>query len=90
MSQHTRTLVPQIKAITLTLVVDDFGVKYVGKERADHLIESIKQTYTKLTKDWTVNLYCGMTLEWDYVNQTVDISMQGCIKNELQEYKHLL
>jgi hypothetical protein len=60
--------------LTFTLVVDDFGMKYENKEDADHLIASIKCTY-KLTKDWTGNLYCGISLDWDYVNQTVDISM---------------
>ncbi len=45
-----------------TLVVDDFGVKYVRKEDVDRLIEGIKLTYT-LTEDWTGNLYCGITLE---------------------------
>jgi hypothetical protein len=30
------------RPITFTLVVDDFGVKYVGKERADHLVASLK------------------------------------------------
>ena len=29
--------------ITFTLVVDNFGVKYVVKENADHLIESLKK-----------------------------------------------
>jgi hypothetical protein len=36
--------------IAFTLIVDDFGVKYVGKEHADHLIQSIKRDY-ELTKD---------------------------------------
>ncbi len=76
--------------ISFTLVVDDFGVKYVGKEHADHLIMSIKSTYKKLTEDWTGSLYCGIMLEWDYIGRTVDISMLGYIKKKLQEYKHLL
>ncbi len=49
--------------ISFTLVVNDFGIKYVGKEHADHLIASIKSTYKKLTEDWTGSLYCGITLE---------------------------
>ena len=56
------------RPITFTLVVDDFGVKYVGKEHAEHLIDSIKKTYSKLTKDWTGNLYFGITLKWDNIN----------------------
>jgi hypothetical protein len=45
-----------------TLVVDNFGRKYVGEEHARHLIDSIKTTYV-LTKDWSGNLYCSISLE---------------------------
>ncbi len=69
--------------LTYTLVVDDFGVKFVNKEDLDHLISSISTMY-KLTKDWTGNLYCGITLEWDYVMRTVDISMPGYIKRAIK------
>jgi hypothetical protein len=65
--------------ISFTLVVDDFGVKYVSREDIDHLIGAIKLTYT-LTKDWTGNVYCGIALDWDYNNRTVNISMPGYIK----------
>ncbi len=34
-------------------------------------------------------MYCGISLKWDYVGRTVDISMPGYIKKKLQEYKHL-
>jgi hypothetical protein len=74
--------------ILFTLVVDDFGVKYVNKEDVDHLVESIKATYT-LTKDWTSNLYCNIALNWDCDNRTVDISMPGYIKKKLQESNHV-
>ena len=75
------------RPITFTLVVDDFGVKYVSQDDIDHLIVSIKAMYT-LTKDWTGDLYCGIKLDWDYKNRTVDISMPGYIKKKLQEYEH--
>jgi len=54
------------RPITFSLVVDDFGVKYVGKEHADHLISCLKEETYKLTEDWTGNLYCGISLRWDY------------------------
>jgi hypothetical protein len=50
---------------------------------------SIKKTYT-LTEDWTGNLYCGITVDWDYVGRTVDILTPGYIKRKLQEYKHIV
>jgi hypothetical protein len=55
------------RLISFTLVVDDFGVKYINKEDVDHLVTCIKTTYT-LTKDWMGNLYCSIALGWDYVN----------------------
>jgi hypothetical protein len=78
-----------IPPLTFTLVVDDIGVKFVDKADVDHLISSIRTTYT-LTEDRTGNLYCGITLDWDYVGRTVDISMPGYIKKKLQEYEHVM
>jgi hypothetical protein len=77
------------RPLTFTLVVDNFGVKFVDKADVDHLILSIKLTYT-LTEDWTGNLYCGITLDWDYVGRTVDILIPGNIKMKLQEYGHIV
>ncbi len=62
------------RPISFTLIVDNFGVKYVGKEHADHLIKCIKTKY-ELTEDWAGNLYCGIKLNWDYNARTLDISM---------------
>ncbi len=76
------------RPILFALVVDDVGIKYVNKEDVDHFVASIKATYT-LTKDGTGNLYCGIALDWDYMNRTVDISMPGSIKKKLQEYNNV-
>jgi hypothetical protein len=72
------------RPILFTLVVDDFGVKYVGCEHAEHLIACIKETY-ELTKDWTGDLYCGIKLNWNYKARTVDLSMPGYIKKHPPE-----
>ena len=37
--------------ISFTLVVNDFGVKYMGKEHAEHLIGVLKQDY-EINTDW--------------------------------------
>ena len=79
----------ETQPISFTLVVDDFGVKYVSKEDVNHLTESIKST-NMLTKNWTGKLYCGITLEWDDVNTHVDISMPNYLKKKLQEYGHII
>jgi endonuclease I len=69
-------------------VVDDFGVKYVGKRHADHLVAALKDNY-QISEDWEGKLYCGITLEWDYKNRTVDLSMPGYIEAALHKYQHL-
>ncbi len=55
------------RPIQFTLVVDDFGVKYVGEEHAQHLKNTLEEHY-KLTCDWTgkAERYIGITLDWDY------------------------
>jgi hypothetical protein len=75
------------KPTKFTLVVDDFGVKYEGVEDANHLINAIKANY-KCTVDWTGALYCGITLKWDYDNQTVDLSMPGYVQSALVRFQH--
>jgi hypothetical protein len=68
-------------------VVDDFAVKYVGKQHAEHLRNALLLTY-ELTTDWTATVYSGMTLKWDYKNRTCDISMPGYISNVLSKFQH--
>jgi hypothetical protein len=67
--------------------VDDFGVKYTGREHAEHLMECIKKNYN-ISSNWTGSAYCGLTLEWEYKNRTVDLSMPGYIKAALHKYQH--
>ena len=37
--------------ISFTLIVDNFGVKYIGKEHIMHLIKVLKEHY-KVEEDW--------------------------------------
>jgi hypothetical protein len=64
-------------------------VQYVGAEHAHHLIVALETDYT-VSKDWTDGLYCGITLNWDYANKHVDLSMPGCIKDALHKFQHPL
>jgi hypothetical protein len=64
-TQHTYGLWKHdTSPISFSLVVDDFGVKYVGREHAEHLMECIKKNYN-ISSDWKGSAYCGLTLEWD-------------------------
>jgi len=70
-----------------SLIVDDFGVKYVGKEHADHLIMVQKKNYD-ISTDEEGTKYCGLMLDWDYKNRQVHISMPGYVEKALQHFKH--
>jgi hypothetical protein len=67
--------------------VDDFGVKYVGREHAEHLMACIKKIYN-IPRDWNGGAYCGLTLDWDYKKRTMELSMPGYIKAALHKYQH--
>jgi hypothetical protein len=75
------------RPISFSLVVDDFGVKYVGKEHAEHLVQCLEKLYT-VTTDWTGSLYCGLTFTWDYNARHVDMAMPGYIEKALQRFQH--
>ena len=49
------------RPIWFTLVVNNFGVKYVGEEHAKHLMSVLREFY-KVEEDWTGGLYCGISL----------------------------
>ena len=53
------------RTIAFTLVVDDFGVKYEGKEHVDHLLAALEDNYT-IENDWEGKLYCSIELNWNF------------------------
>ena len=56
------------RLICFCLVVDDFAVKYVNQDDADHLINAVRKYYP-MTVDNEATKYIGLTVEWDYENQ---------------------
>jgi hypothetical protein len=47
----------------------------------------IKKNYN-ISSDWNGRAFCGLTLDWDHKNRTVDLSMPGYIKAALHKYQH--
>jgi hypothetical protein len=87
-ARHTLGLwLHKTRQIYFTLIVDDFTVKYVGKQHAEHLWNALLRTY-ELTTDWTAVVYSVMTLKWDYDKRTCDISMPGYVSNVLSKFQH--
>ena len=50
------------RPVTFTLVVDDFGVKFVGDQHANHLKNTLEKYYD-VTVDWSGSKYIGITLD---------------------------
>ena len=67
--------------------VDDFGIKYYNEKDADHLINCLKKYY-KVTTDRAGRNYCGLTLDWNYKEGYVDVSMPGYVRESLQRLLH--
>ena len=68
-------------------MVDDFGIKYVGNKDALHPQQTLEHHY-KVTKDWAGTMYISITLDWDYSNRKVHLSMPGYVKKALKQFQH--
>jgi len=75
------------RPITFTLVVDDFGVKFVDKEHAEHL-KMVLEQYYKITVDWEGEKYVGIDLKWNYQKRTLDTSVKGYVEQALHKAQH--
>ena len=92
-SQHIPGLwMHEWRPVCFTLVVNDFGVKYVEEEHAQHLLDVVKQYY-KVTDDLGTekqgSKFIGITLEfeWDYEKRRVHLSNQGYVPEALIRFK---
>ena len=77
----------QWRPISFVLIVDDFGLKYVGRRHAEHLLAALKQSYN-VTTDWEGKKFAGIDLKWDYTKRTCRLTMDGYIADVIQKYNH--
>jgi len=73
--------------ISFTLCVNDFGVKYTGREHAEHLTNVLNKHY-KCSQDWDGKRYLGMDIDWDHDGLKVHVSMPEYIPKALVRFKH--
>ena len=87
-SHHTPGLCHHAtRDIKSCLIVENFGVKYINKDDADHLKFSLASLY-KITSGWSVELYLVLTLKLNYKYQTCDIFMPRYVTNVLNKLEH--
>jgi hypothetical protein len=66
--------------VWFNLCVNDFSIKYIGREHLQHLYNPLhKETY-EIVEDWTGNLYCWITLKWNCKKHHVDLVMPAYVK----------
>ncbi len=69
--------------ITFSLVIDDFGVKYIGEEHAQYLLQTVQKYYTYSFEN-EGETYCRLTIKWDYVGKKVHLLMPTYIEKALK------
>ena len=77
------------RPIIFYLIVNDFGIEYVGKLHANHLHKILLKHY-ELTQDWSGYRFSGINLTWDYTNRTCCLSIKNYIKNLLLKWGHTI
>ena len=81
----------QVASYPVCLLVDDFGIEYVGKEHALHLLKTLEKNYN-ITTDWKGTKFSGTNLAWNYhahhADRTCRISMKDSINKVLLKYNH--
>jgi len=75
------------RPIIFVLIVDDFGIEYVGRQHADHLLQALS-THYEVTTDWSGAKFAGIDLTWNYTHRTCRLSMDGYIADVLRRYNH--
>ena len=73
--------------ISLSLCMDDFGLKYFGRQHPDHLMSFLKEHY-KIYHDWKSKRYLGLDIGWDHDNRKVHPSMLAYIAEALTRFEH--
>ena len=70
-----------------SLVVDDFGVKCQGIQRAKHLKEALEKYY-EVAVEWKGRQFCGITLDCNYNMRHVDLSVLVYVHRKRTKYQH--
>jgi hypothetical protein len=70
------------------LVVNNFRIKYTGKETLQHLYDSLRTEAYNIVEGCAGDLYCGINLKWNYTKEYVDLSMPTFVMKQLTRYSH--
>ena len=70
----------KLHPIIFGLIVDNFGIEYVGKRHTQHLLHTLQEHYT-ITIDCEEKKFAGVDLDWKYADKhsqpNGQLSMEG-------------
>ena len=69
------------------MCVHDFEVKYFDTDDVEHLLDTVKQKY-EVKVDWTGRNFLGYTLDWNYEQGFIDLSMPKYVPKMLSHLNY--
>jgi hypothetical protein len=75
------------RSLQFCLIVDDFGVEYVGIKHFNFLLNLLKK-YHGVQRNMAGDKLAGIAICWDYPRKRCQLSMPGYINNLLIKFKH--
>ena len=73
------------RPIAFTLIVDDFGIKYINVADVEHLFTVLRKLYV-ITTDMTGSAYIGLTIRHDLQKHTIKISIPGYVRKAITRF----
>jgi hypothetical protein len=77
------------RPVWFNLCVDDFGIKYIGREHLQHLYDALRMETYDIVEDLEGDLYCGIALKWNYAKHHVDLAMVKYVMKQMTKYGHV-
>jgi hypothetical protein len=75
--------------VWFNLCVDDFSIKYIGREHLQHLYDALRKETYEIVEGLDGDLYCGIALKWNYGKRYVNLAMVKYIMKQLTKYGHI-
>ena len=72
-----------------TLIVDDFGIKFLSENDLDHLIGVLRKYYN-VKVNMKGQEYLKIELDWDYENKKVHLSMKPYLDKLLRQFDNVV
>ena len=88
---HQDSSITKTRSLIFCLIVDDFGIKYIHKYDAQHLINHLRKSY-KATVDSESKLFCELHLNQEYYSlmRSVELEIPLYVKRVLTRFLHTM